>query len=118
MQGGRRDVYLGSDADNSPLDMEYDSVNEITLSRSADTLVQKLRRAWIFLLATPVAWAHGQPHAKAMRRDKLKKVADGTKTVVSCLVAAMVAAVASHPVDHPPSVLSPSLSLSLFPSLS
>ena len=33
MQGGRRDVYLGSDADNSPLDLEYDSVNEITLSR-------------------------------------------------------------------------------------
>jgi hypothetical protein len=82
MQGGRRDVYLGSDADNSPLDVAYDSVNEITLSRGADTLVQKLRRAWIFLLATPIAWAHGQPHAQAMRRNKLRKIADGTATVV------------------------------------
>ena len=75
-------MYLGSDADNSPLDVAYDSVNEITLSRGADTLVQKLRRAWIFLLATPIAWAHGQPHAQAMRRNKLRKIADGTATVV------------------------------------
>lgn len=72
-------MYLGSDADNSPLDVAYDSVNEITLSRGADTLVQKLRRAWIFLLATPIAWAHGQPHAQAMRRNKLRKIADGTR---------------------------------------
>ena len=81
MQGGRRDVYLGSDQEE-PLDVAYDSVNEITLSRGADTLVQKLRRAWIFLLATPIAWAHLQPHAKAMRRVKLRKIEHGTKTVL------------------------------------
>ena len=81
MQDGRRDRYYGSDKEK-PIDLSYDSVNEIKISRAADNAVQAVRRLWIFMLATPIAWAHLQPNAKAMRVNKIKKVREGTNTVL------------------------------------
>jgi membrane-associated phospholipid phosphatase len=89
MQGGHRDGLnkaLGGGGcdkkDDAPLDVAYDSVNEISLSRTGDTIVESFRRLWIFLLATPVAWAHMEPSVKAFRQRKFRKVRTGTKTVL------------------------------------
>lgn len=89
MQGGHRDGLnkaLGGGGcdkkDDAPLDLAYDSVDEISLSRTGDTIVESLRRAWIFLLATPVSWAHLEPSVKSFRLRKQRKVREGTKTVL------------------------------------
>ena len=68
---------------NIPLDKAYDSVEEISLSRQGDNAVEALRRLWCFVLATPLAWLHGEPDAPALRKDKRLKVEIGTKTVIT-----------------------------------
>ena len=75
MQGGHRDglnpvLNPGCDKESEPMDTAYDSVEEISLSHTGDTIVQALRRAWIFLLATPVAWAHLEPNAIEKNQTK------------------------------------------------
>jgi membrane-associated phospholipid phosphatase len=89
MQGGHRDGLnkaLGGGGcdkkDDAPLDVAYDSVDEISLSRTGDTIVESLRRIWIYLMATPVAWAHLEPSVKSFRKRKHRKVREGTKTVL------------------------------------
>ena len=87
MQGGHRDglnpvLNPGCDKESEPMDTAYDSVEEISLSHTGDTIVQALRRAWIFLLATPVAWAHLEPNARALRQRKFRKVREGTLSVL------------------------------------
>ena len=88
MQGGHRDglnpvLNPGCSKKNEePMDVAYDSVSEISLSRAGDSIVESLRRLWIFLLATPVAFAHLEPNARALRKRKQRKVREGTLVVL------------------------------------
>ena len=87
MQGGHRDginpvLDPGCNKKQEPMDIAYDSVSEISLSRTGDTVVESLRRLWIFLLATPVSWAHLEPTPQALRKRKFKKIREGTMVVL------------------------------------
>jgi len=87
MQGGHRDginpvLDPGCNKKQEPMDIAYDSVSEISLSRTGDTVVESLRRLWIFFLATPVSWAHLEPTPQALRKRKFKKIREGTMVVL------------------------------------
>jgi len=101
MQGGHADGLelrwrksSGSDATlkEVPLDVAFDQVVEISLTCKGDAVVDALRRLFVFVLATPLAWLHGEVSADDLRRRKLKKAHDGFKTVLA------IQAACRHPV--------------------